>query len=82
MLPKKVVKLDYVDPVTEDLVAEWAEDVIATWMTSYTDPLEDGRQRKVVELEDDTYHLYRVEDIYGDNPDRVFRVAVTVEEVK
>lgn len=70
------------DPVTEDLVAEWAEGTLACWMTSYTDPLSDGRQRKVVQLEDDTYQVYRVEDFNGYHPDRVFRVSVQVEEVK
>lgn len=70
------------DPVTPDMIATWCEGTVATWMTSYTEPLEDGRQRKVVELEDDTYLLIRVEDYSGDNPDRVFRISVQVEEVK
>ena len=70
------------DPVTEDLVAEWAEGTLACWLEGYTDPLGDGNQRKIVQLEDDTYQVYRVEDMYGNNPPRVFRVAVTVEEVK
>ena len=70
------------DPVTEDWLAELAEDRIATWMPSYTDMLDDGRQRRIVQLEDDTYTLYQVTDPSGDNPPRTFRVAVTVEEVK
>lgn len=74
-----------VDPVTADLVAEWAQDTLNCWFhKSYTDVLADERQRRVIQLEDPTgkYNLYRIEDKYGYNPDRVFRVTITVEEVK
>jgi len=70
------------DPVSGDWLSELAEGTLSCWLEGYTDQLDDGRQRRVVQLEDDTYQVYRVEDLFGDNPPRTFRVAVTVEEVK
>jgi len=70
------------DPITEDLIATMCEGTIATWMSDYTDTLDDGRQRRITEVEEFQYLVLRVEDYTGDNPDRLFRIVVNVEEVK
>lgn len=71
------------DPVTIDMVGEWAEDTLREWLHKwYTGRLEDGNQRRVVMVEDDEYMIFEVQDKYGPNPERRFRIAVTVEEIK
>lgn len=73
------------DPVTSELIERMAEDVLATWMAGCTDVLDDGRQRRMVQIEDDNYLLFRVENYNireGCRGGRLFRISVHVEEVK
>jgi hypothetical protein len=71
--------------VTPEEVATWAAGTLATWLTGYTDVLEDGYQRKITiegygdEGEPDLYRIKVLDRM--EESEKLYLIGITVKEV-
>lgn len=71
--------------MNNDDVRDAALGTLACWLEGYTDPLADGRQRRLRLLDnepgDEECVTFLIEDYGGYDADRVVRVRVAVDEL-